>query len=77
MYHSIKLSNLDQHTHRFLWRDLNLSIEPKTFMMISVSFGDRPAAAISAVALKKTAEIHAGWYPLASNLILTSTYVMT
>ena len=43
MYHSIELSNLDQHIHRFLWRDLNLSIEPKTFVMTSVSFGDRPA----------------------------------
>ena len=75
MYHSIKLSNLDQHTHRFLWRDWNSSIEPKTFVMTSVSFGDRPAAAISAVALKKTAEMNAERYPLASNIILTNTYV--
>ena len=55
MYHSIKIGILDQHTHRFLWRD-NPNIKPN-YVMASVSFGDRPAGNISITALRKTAEM--------------------
>ena len=75
MYHSIELSLMDQQTHRFLWRDMNMEIEPDTFVMTRVSFGDRPAAAISAIALKKTAEMGMDKFPEAANIILSNTYV--
>ena len=58
MYHSVKLKpGVDWHTHRFLWRDLDHTKEPETYVLTSPSFGDRPAGTIAAVALKKTAEM--------------------
>jgi hypothetical protein len=39
MYHAIKMSIVDQHTHRFLWRDDEMD-EPDTYVMTSVSFGN-------------------------------------
>lgn len=36
MYHSVKLSNVDQHTYRFLWRDLNVFRNPGDYGMTSV-----------------------------------------
>ena len=53
MYHTIKITKVDQHTHRFLWRYMNLSVEPEIYAMTSVSFGDRPAGNIATVALRK------------------------
>ena len=51
MYHAIKLSELDQHTHRFLWRDCNVTRDPYSYMMTSVSFGDKPAGNIAITAV--------------------------
>ena len=47
MYHAVKITELDQHMHRFLWRDMNQKIEPDVYVMTSVSFGNRPEQAIS------------------------------
>ena len=33
MYHSVHLSELDQHTHRFLWRELDEQRAPETYAM--------------------------------------------
>lgn len=74
MYHAIKISILDQHTHRFLWRD-DKDKDPSTFVMTSVSFGDRPAGNIATVALRKTAEMMNMDKPDASRIILSNTYV--
>ena len=54
MYHAVKITELDQHTHRFLWRDMNHKIEPDVYVMASVPFGDRPVGNIAIVALRKT-----------------------
>ena len=51
MHHAVKITELDQHTHRFLWRDMNQKIEPDVNVMTSVSFGDRPAGNIAIMAL--------------------------
>ena len=74
MYHAIKMSLVDQHTHRFLWRDEETG-EPSTYVMTSVSFGDKPAGNIATVALRKTAEMMKDEYPIASQVILNNTYV--
>ena len=42
MYHTVKTKTIDQHTHRFLWRDINIKRRPGT---------------IATVALRKTAEM--------------------
>ena len=75
MYDTIKISELDQQTHRFLWRDMNLNVEPNTRVMTSVSFGDRPASSISAVALRRTAELNKEKYSEAAEVIISNTYV--
>ena len=57
MYHVVKIGILDQHTHRFLWRDCETQRTPDTYVMTSVSFGDRPAGNIAITALRKMAEM--------------------
>ena len=47
----------DQQTHRFLWKDLNPVKKPEEHMLEVVSFGDKPAATIFQLALRKTADL--------------------
>ncbi|XP_043198573.1 uncharacterized protein LOC122368576 isoform X1 [Amphibalanus amphitrite] len=74
MYHSVKIPLLDQHTHRFLWRDLE-EREPDTYVMTSVSFGDRPAGAIATLAMRKTAEQGQAQFPGAARVVIENTYM--
>ena len=74
MYHSVKICQLDQHTHRFLWRDME-ERSPDTYVMTSVSFGDKPAGAIATRALHKTAEMKKNELPEAAKVVLTDSYV--
>ena len=41
--HSVGTTQLEQHTHRFLWRDIVTRKEPDTYVIQRVSFGDRPS----------------------------------
>ena len=75
MYHSVNISDLDQQTHRFLWRDLEEHISPVVYKMTCVSFGDKPAGAIAALALRKTAELSANEFPVAAVTISKNAYV--
>ena len=75
MYHSVSISTLDQHTHRFLWRDMELDRDPDVYMMKKVSFGDKPSGNIVMLALRKTAEEGKDLYPRAAKLVLKNTYV--
>ena len=75
MYHAIKLKEgVDQHTHRFLWSGKN-DKSPSTYVLTSVSFGDRPSGTIAALALQKTAEMGEQKYPKAAMTVLNNTYV--
>ena len=67
MYHAVKISLLDQHTHRFLWRNLKVDRKPDVYVMTSVSFGDKPAGNIAMAALHKTAEYAKQIYPEAAS----------
>ena len=75
MYHSVRIAELDQHTHRFLWRNMKLDREPDTYVMTAVCFGDKPAGNIAITALRKTAEMGSDAYPEAAEVILRNTYV--
>lgn len=57
MCDSVGTTQLEQHTHRFLWRDMDTKKEPDTYVIQRVSFGDRPLGTIATVALRKTAEM--------------------
>ena len=75
-YHSVKPKpGLDWHTHRFLWRDLDLTKQPETYVLTSPSFGDRPSGTTAAVALRKTAEMGSATYPKAAAIVENNTYV--
>ena len=67
MFHSIEIPIIDQMTHQFLWRDLDTSKEPDTYLMTAVNMGDRPSVTIAIVALRKTAEMSMAEFPKASN----------
>jgi hypothetical protein len=47
MYNAVKLSTLDQHTHRFVWRNLETHREPGHYVLMAVAFGDQPSGAIA------------------------------
>ena len=44
MHHTIKLSEMDQHIHQFLWRDMNWYKQLEIYVITSVSFRDKPAS---------------------------------
>ncbi|XP_045109596.1 uncharacterized protein LOC123503684 [Portunus trituberculatus] len=74
MYHTVKLSDEDMHTHRFLWRNFQLEREPSHYKLKTVTFGDKPSGPIAMLALRKTAEMNCD-FPLASKMIVEDSYV--
>ncbi|XP_071519114.1 uncharacterized protein [Panulirus ornatus] len=75
MYNSVLLSEADEMTHRFLWRDMNNTREPDHYCLQTVTFGDRPSAVIAMTALHKTAEMFKDMYPETAALIINNSYV--
>lgn len=75
MFHSVHINPLEQHCHRFLWRDLDTSRDPDIYVILRVTMGDKPAPAIATEALFMTAEMHKEKYPRACQFILESSYV--
>ena len=75
MFNSIEISEADQHCHRFLWRDIDITREPDTYVITRVNMGDRPAPAISTEAILKTADMFQTTYPHVKRLLYHSTYV--
>ena len=75
MYHRILIPEIDQHVHRFLWRNLDPDREPDTYVKNVLTFGDKPAPAMAQIALRKTAEESADVHPKAANVLKNNTYV--
>ena len=73
MFHSIHLKHLEQHCHRFLWRDLQTDQETDVYVMTRVNMGDTPAPAISTEAMYKTADMFETDSPKVSNLLRSSS----
>jgi len=73
MYHAVKITELDQHTHRFLWR--NMCVDKEPVHTSSVSFGDKPAGNIATTELLKTAEMKRKEFSTAADLISKNSYV--
>ena len=53
MYNTIRLSEEDQHVHRFLWRWMKTDAEVDQFSLLTVGFGDKPSGVIAALALEE------------------------
>ncbi|XP_077981413.1 uncharacterized protein LOC144436486 [Glandiceps talaboti] len=75
MYHRILIPERDQHVHRFLWRDLNVSKKPEVYVKTVLTFGDKPAPAMAQTALKRTAEEGEKLYPEAARILKENTYM--
>ena len=75
MFRSVEIPLIDQMTHRFLWRDLDTSKEPDTYVMTTVNMGERPSATIAIVALRKTAEMSMAEFPKVSKSVLSNSYM--
>ena len=75
MFHSVHLRPLEQHCHRFLWRDLDCRKDPEVYVMTRVNMGDRPAPAIATEALFGTAEKYKDESPHAAKFITDGSYV--
>ena len=74
MYNSVRISEFDMHTHRFLWRELDTNKVPDHYVLKTVTFGDKPGGAIAMLALRKTAQMSLK-YPLATRTIMEDSYV--
>jgi len=74
MYNSIHIGPVEQHCHRFLWRNLE-NREPDIYIITRVNMGDKPAAAISAEAIYGTADLVKTEAPDVTQLLKQSTYV--
>ncbi|CAC5403224.1 unnamed protein product [Mytilus coruscus] len=74
MYNAIRLSPLDQHTHQFVWRNLETHRDPDHYALLIVTSGDRPRGAISTLALHQTAKC-INIYPDASKMVIRNSYV--
>ncbi|XP_068236976.1 uncharacterized protein [Palaemon carinicauda] len=75
MYNCIKLPELEQHVHRFVWRNLQSNRKPDHYVMTCMGFGDRPSGIIAMLALRHTAEMSVKDFPEASRVIMTNSYV--
>ena len=75
MFHSVHLEELEQHCHRFLWRDLIIDKPPDIYVMLRVNMGDKPAPAICTEAIYLTADKFQDISPQAAQLLKKNTYV--
>ena len=74
MYNSVYLEDLEQHTHRFLWRDLE-DREPDIWCITRVNMGDKPAGSNAFDAKDLTAQMFKDLNPEAADAIINSSYV--
>ena len=75
MYHSIQTTERERHLRRVLWRNMKTEQPIKTYGTETVTFGDKPAAAISAVAIQETAEAFKHIDKNAANKLKDEMYV--
>eukprot|EP00112_Aurelia_sp_Birch-Aquarium-sp1_P003268 Seg1363.25 transcript_id=Seg1363.25/GoldUCD/mRNA.D3Y31 product="hypothetical protein" protein_id=Seg1363.25/GoldUCD/D3Y31 len=69
MFLQIKLAKQDQNVHRFLWRDFNTKIEPKTYCMTRLTFGDVSSPFEAIATVQHHAEVNKESFPEASETI--------
>ena len=75
MYHSIFTTELEKNIRKILWRDMDSSKKPEVYGFERLTFGDKPAGCIAAVAVKETAKIFKHVDPIAAQKIEDDIYV--
>lgn len=74
MYNTVKLSETDQHAHRFVWRDVETNKRPDHYALTIVTFGDRPSWVIAMMALRRSAEMSLS-DSKAAKMIVKNSYI--
>ena len=75
MYHTVRTTVLEKHLRRVKWRFLD-TLEPfKTYGINRVMFGDTPAACITTVAIRETANTFKHIDKVAAEKIVNDSYV--
>ena len=75
MYHRVLIRKVDQHVHRYVWRDMEVDRAPDTYVKTVLTFGDKPAPAMAQTALKKTADENCDSYPEAASWVKKNSYM--
>ena len=75
MYTMIHTTSKEKHMRRLLWRFGETDKPFRTFVVDRVMFGDTPAAAISSIAIRETADIYKDINEEAAAVIKEDTYV--
>lgn len=56
-YNQVKVDEMVQHVRRIVWWGGDPAVPVRTYILIVLSFGDKPAGCIAIVCLGETAEI--------------------
>jgi hypothetical protein len=75
MFLQILLPESDCQTHRFLWREMETSRKPTTYVLLRVTFGDKPSPDMASFVMLKMAKEHRQTAPEASKIIERDRYV--
>ena len=74
-YHSMETGLLEKHLRRIIWRDCDKDAKWRVFAYIVVSFGDRPAAVLLEICIKRTIELFGHLDPEVAMKILRDRFV--
>ena len=74
-YYSMSTGLLEKHVRRIIWRDCKGDGKWKVYAYVVVSFGDRPAAVLLEICIKKTIELFGHLDPEAAVKILLDRFV--
>ena len=75
MYHMIGIPPLDQHVHRFVWRNYDVNRKQDVYVKTVLTFGDRPGPTVAITAMRKTAKLHKENHTKAAETITKNAYV--
>ncbi|XP_076059712.1 uncharacterized protein LOC143036349 [Oratosquilla oratoria] len=67
MYHTVRLDEKNRHTHRFNWRDYNMSKSPEHYVLTTIE--NRPSGIIATLALRHTKEKYVNEYQAAARMM--------
>ena len=74
MYNTVHLEELEQHMHRFLWRECDSTRRPDIWVITRVNLGDRPSGTIAIAAKNNTAHMFSDICPEAAQMLVYCTY---
>ena len=74
-YYSMETGLLEKHLRRIIWRDCDKDAKWRVFAYVVVSFGDRPAAVLLEICIKRTIELFGHLDPEVAMKILMDRFV--